>query len=347
MGNEKMRRCPASAAGIQAPEGRGVPRWSVPVWKEGGEAWSVHGVERADVYYDLFNFAVLDPSGLPFPGWLRQFDGPDRPSPPLAQLLDRAGPEVEIRGTVACLASEFAYGNYYHWMLEVVPRLWLLERACLRFRPDCYLLPWGGLAYQKDVLRILGIPRRRVIHANRPVRVRCSCLVFTDHPRHHRHEGWMPRWPVEHLRNTFGGLGTDSADAPRRIYISRRDARAGRKVVNEDALLAALTARGFREVVLPRLTFAEQVALFRQAEVIVAPHGAGLLNTAFCRPGAEVVELHDRVYLNLCYQNMAGLLGLRHRALVQEAVPGPDPQWADMRVDVPGVLESVDALGRS
>jgi hypothetical protein len=83
---------------------------------------------------------------------------------------------------------------------------------------------------------------------------------------------------------------TEPADeTPTRIYVSRKDARL-RRVLNEESLIAALQSRGFARVVLSRMPIARQVRLFRSAEAVVAPHGAGLAHIAWCRPGTKIIE---------------------------------------------------------
>ncbi|MGB8735788.1 MAG: glycosyltransferase family 61 protein [Rhodomicrobium sp.] len=76
---------------------------------------------------------------------------------------------------------------------------------------------------------------------------------------------------------------------PKRIYVSRNDARL-RRVLNEDRILHALEARGFQRVTLKGMPMAQQVQFFRQAEAVVGPHGAGLAHTAWCKPGTKVIE---------------------------------------------------------
>ncbi len=76
---------------------------------------------------------------------------------------------------------------------------------------------------------------------------------------------------------------------PKRIYISRNDARL-RRVRNEEQVCSILEARGFQRVTLAGLPIARQVQLFRQADAVVAPHGAGLAHTAWCMPGTKIIE---------------------------------------------------------
>jgi hypothetical protein len=83
-----------------------------------------------------------------------------------------------------------------------------------------------------------------------------------------------------------GGLGEGGG---KRIYISRSDARL-RRVLNEKRLLPRLESLGFERAVLGALPIAEQVALFRRAEIVIAPHGAGLAHIAWCKPGTKIVE---------------------------------------------------------
>ncbi len=76
---------------------------------------------------------------------------------------------------------------------------------------------------------------------------------------------------------------------PKRIYVSRNDARL-RRVSNEDRVLAILEPLGFQRVILKGMPMARQVQYFRQAEAVVAPHGAGLAHTAWSKPGTKVIE---------------------------------------------------------
>ncbi len=92
----------------------------------------------------------------------------------------------------------------------------------------------------------------------------------------------------------LGDLGRFIADEARahgskRIYVSRNDARL-RRVLNEKRFVPKLEALGFERAVLADLPIARQVALFRDADVIVAPHGAGLAHIAWCKPGTKVIE---------------------------------------------------------
>ena len=79
----------------------------------------------------------------------------------------------------------------------------------------------------------------------------------------------------------------------KRLYVGRLDA-LHRRVVNETEVARELEKEGFINVVSSRLSFAEQVQLFSDAEVIVGIHGAGLANLLFAPPGAIVVEALDR-----------------------------------------------------
>ena len=47
---------------------------------------------------------------------------------------------------------------------------------------------------------------------------------------------------------------------------------------------------GFQRAILADMPIADQIALFRQAEIVVAPHGAGLAHIAWCKPGTKIIE---------------------------------------------------------
>jgi hypothetical protein len=92
------------------------------------------------------------------------------------------------------------------------------------------------------------------------------------------------------LRNLGSFIaGRDGENGAKRVYVSRHDARL-RRVLNEKSFMPKLESRGFQRAILAESPIAQQAALFRQAEIVVAPHGAGLAHIAWCKPGTKIVE---------------------------------------------------------
>jgi hypothetical protein len=54
------------------------------------------------------------------------------------------------------------------------------------------------------------------------------------------------------------------------------------------------------------------VQLFRDAEFVVSPHGAGLTNLVFCRQGSSIIELFSPNYVNVIYWSLANQVGLNY-----------------------------------
>ncbi len=135
----------------------------------------------------------------------------------------------------------------------------------------------------------------------------------------------------------------------RNLYLTRGSARHNRVVRNEDDVVAALATRGFERVDAGAHPVVEQIRMFAEADVIVAPHGAALANLAFCSPGAAVVELFPSGSLVADYWKMAcGVPGLEYRYLCGEGPPAGTSRGAfivaDITVDLPRLLGVVDEL---
>ena len=109
-----------------------------------------------------------------------------------------------------------------------------------------------------------------------------------------------------------------SPSTPRRLYVARTRAQ-NRRLSNEAELIEALARVGFASVTLETLSLAEQIRLVRGADIIVAPHGAGLANIVFASPGAVVVELLMDSYVNWCFRHLAAVLGLRYDCVIGRA----------------------------
>lgn len=87
-----------------------------------------------------------------------------------------------------------------------------------------------------------------------------------------------------------------SAAMPRLVWMGRDeggDARA-RGIEGHEPLLEELSALGFEQVAFEHLSPLEQIATMNGADIVIAPHGAGLANMIYAKPGAKIIEIGTR-----------------------------------------------------
>ncbi|WP_299820741.1 glycosyltransferase family 61 protein [uncultured Pontibacter sp.] len=207
--------------------------------------------------------------------------------------------------------------NYFHWMFDSLPRMHLLEKAGLLHKMDWFVVPKHNLPYQKDTLRLLGIPNTKIVEGHDVHHVQADTMYASTFVRNIEH---IPMWACQYLRDKFLPIAQKIIQPPKRIYISRQDSDA-RNVTNEVQVIALLEKYGFKKVVLSDFTFAEQVSMFQSAEAIVGPHGAGLTNLVFCQKGTQVIELFAKEYLLTLYTDLATKVGLDYNYLISHTYP--------------------------
>lgn len=247
---------------------------------------------------------------------------------PRAQRLD---------GRSALLSA--AGGNtYYHWMLDVLPRLELLRLAGHDIASVAHVVVNSTRApFQQETLARVGIDMRRVVSSDEARHLSMHDALVPSHPGPFLHP---PAWAVRWLARTFLGDVSPHARAPgdgSLLYLTRQEARR-RRIHNGDEVERALIALGFEVLEPEGMTVAEQAARFRGARALVAAHGSALTNLAFCLPGTAVIELFQPDDVPPFYWFLANGLGLRYQALVGTRGPAED-----IVVDVPALQRRVEA----
>ncbi|RAK69367.1 glycosyltransferase family 61 protein [Hymenobacter edaphi] len=257
---------------------------------------------------------------------------------------------VPVTGTVCSLLSGggAAIGNYYHWLIDSLPRLHLLQAAGLLPEVDYFLVYNRDWRFVQQTLAPLGIRPEQIIDVRTHRHLRADRLLVTSPVR--GTGAHTPEWACDFLRRRY--LPPDPALVEARkfspyVYISRRDADA-RHVLNETAVEELLRPYGFRTYVLSQLSFAEKVALFGGAKAIVAPVGAGLSNLAFTAPGTPVLELLPQGFVVPDFMELSYRLGLNYRWLVcpnaQAATNLGDARREHLTVDLDALRPSLTHL---
>jgi capsular polysaccharide biosynthesis protein/Flp pilus assembly protein TadD len=261
------------------------------------------------------------------------------------------------RLTEAILLGVGGNGNYYHWLIDFVPRLHTIWRHSLRHGPLAkvpLLLSDKCPAAIVDFLGYLGIEKTMLTIVPEGIPVSVDKLYVPSLPswslrtlgRSIRHDNQLLAPHIENW-STAG----DIADSPERVYISRGLA-AQRRVVNEAEICQLLRKWGFTIITPDSSDIRQQIASLMKAKVLISAHGAGLANMRFAPSGCEVIEF---TYLDNPPQHISRLASacghLYHAvfctALSDSAIrPG---KW-DIRVPIDRLevtLRSLEGLKRS
>lgn len=249
-----------------------------------------------------------------------------------------------------CSLVDAAMGGYSHWLLTAVPRLaglaaWERETGA---EPDL-LVPADPPSWIPETLAVLGYGDRLrevrdaptrfgrlVVPSVRSPEQRRSAYVksFTADPSYKLVAPDACRWLRE---RALESVAVDDS-LPTRLYVSRADA-GRREVRNREALLERLEPRGFAPFVPSDHPVAEQVARFAAADVVVAPHGAGLSNLVWTPHDVAVVELFG-AKVKPTFLMLAETLGHDYAAVVGDG----DRLEGDYSVDPTDVVAAIERL---
>lgn len=210
---------------------------------------------------------------------------------------------------VAVCHDQWSVENYYHWLVDTLPRLLVLRQT----HPNMLLmlpqpLPPKELPdYIGCSAAVLGFTNYLPVNTRQILRASCVVLPELTAPSLSQNPLLIKQVRAELL----AALSPEPVQATRKVYAARA-ARGVRNVVNEPAVDALLQEAGFEKVYFEDFSFLEQICLMRETAVFLGVHGAGMANMLFLQDDAIVIELLNEDCGDLCYSRLASCLGLTY-----------------------------------
>ena len=236
--------------------------------------------------------------------------------------------------------NDQSYRNYYHWMIDVLPRILRAEMT----HPDerVLLLPdyFGADPYVAFTLQAFPHIRVRWIGARAKMRVETLSRVV-------RGPGDGRAGQIRELARRVGALAGEPGQA-RRIYLSR--VNAPRRHEHPQAEVEQIMrSHGFEIVAIDPARPWEQVRTCLGAAVIVGVHGAALTNLIFMAPGSRLLELRhgdDAVFFD-AFRPLTQAIGVDHHVQICTPVhpsAGRNTNNADLIIDLDLLRENLRVI---
>lgn len=203
--------------------------------------------------------------------------------------------KIKPSHTVSTIHHIWSSG-YHHWVTEC-----LLKALYLDNEKDHIYLPESYPDYCKESLNYLGFKNIYTIPNGTGIKAKSAKLV--PNPI----SGLEAPNDLKLIREHFNV--NSNIPGKKKIFISRSSASL-RKISNEQELIPLLKEKGYDIVNSEKLSFLEQIELYKNSQVIISNHGAGLTNCLFMPSGSIVFEIYREMesendYMNLCYYRMA------------------------------------------
>lgn len=225
---------------------------------------------------------------------------------------------------------------YGHWLLDIVPRLYNLSQSHYHDTPILLnnLPEWANYflkAFDINIDRILS-------HPSSFFKIE-KAVIPSSSKSGYRLGGQSlgAAWKV--LRDVPGQTSLDSSFVGEKIYFTRRHLthNSRRSFSNVAEVEAHLATRGYKIVAPESLSIPQQIALMKEARVVIGEDGSALHNVIFCENGAKLGVLSLPERNNLWHLGICQLNG--HRIAYFEL-----PESNDEPVDIKALDEFVALL---
>ncbi len=229
--------------------------------------------------------------------------------------------------------------NYYHHTIDYLSAAYFLDDV---ERETASLLPIADCKrdWQVGVLDVFVGKRRSVLQVRQDSLVEVERLYIPRKCFQVEGELNVPGW-FSWVRHTADALGGNTER--QRLYVSRKNTKQ-RKIQDEDKFEQFLANMGFRTIITEEMGVADQIRLFRDAEVVISAHGAGLTNLIYCKTDTAILELlPENGWKPPHFANLCKSAELRH------SIIHCDGKFQDEEfvVDFARVSDALNALGVS
>ena len=218
--------------------------------------------------------------------------------------------------------------SYYHWMMEYLPKLRLLELYQEEAGEEpTLLIESNPRDFVCDTLKAAGYDSTQYTEWDQQETRIEKLIVATHRPHIFNYEtpelsNYNPSvrdfsWLRDRMRSNIPDSDTNSG-TPKKVYISRQEANRERKVVNQNQLNDILEKYGFETYKLETLRFRQQLEIFYETDVIMGPHGAGLLNMIFAEDPI-IIELLPESVIKPHFYFLADMFNFNYISMVTKS----------------------------
>ena len=197
--------------------------------------------------------------------------------------------------------------NYYHWLIEIAPKLLFLTQQMLAKYDIKYLVIDESIKNTPSLHAILNLflsfnnLNIKIIYENKDSIIYVKNLFYINNLNNFvfnskeklsspKYSCFCPKLVNKTREVCLAELKSANIikEFPKKIFLARKIGSI--RAYNQEQILNYFEGQGFTALYIENFSFLEQVKIFNQADFIIGPSGAAWSNIIFCQPNSKALS---------------------------------------------------------
>ena len=222
----------------------------------------------------------------------------------------------KFRGKIFNLIQGGSGNNYFHFIFDLIPKIYLLNKSLSLESIDYFYVP-EIKKWQKKIYSLFNINESKLIDSRKFRHIEGDLILAVSHPWYfkgdiHTETKNIPKWIVDCNRNKFLPL-VKKFNNNKKIFLDRSSSHHNHcQIEDNDEIINLLLNKDFKSYKVEELDIQEQIYLFNEASVVVGAHGAAFTNIIFCKPTTKIIELIPKSHPSKKCERLSKILNLKY-----------------------------------
>lgn len=187
------------------------------------------------------------------------------------------------------------YPVYGHWLVDFLPKLYVLMRNGLNFRSVKYILPKDCPKFGIEWLRLLGVPHENIVFYDGRIGCRYTRILVPTLLRTNSRASELFQSAIAFICDHLGSkLDHSRVVQCERIFVSRGQWSAqGRQLINRGDVETIARDAGYTIYLPEKHSLLDQISAFNNAAACAGEYGSAMHNSIFCKQGTPICLLRS------------------------------------------------------
>ena len=256
--------------------------------------------------------------------------------------------EINLKNTKInnnkCISFNTIYiSNYYHFIIDFLPKIFIYKE--LNLNNDIYINRKNFSRFQLEFFELIDFDYTKMKLFENDVLFKNEMIILSDTKGIGILKEGIPKYPIECMKKLLNKLIKEKKIVKKdkkNIYITRKNSNY-RHINNEEIIINLIKKYNFLIVELENISVLEQIDLFYNSNIVLAPHGAGSTNIIFGDNIKVYIEIHNKNYVKMdnCFHQICDNLNIPHYCVHSNSVNNIKPHLSNFKFDNLECLEKL------